>query len=175
MLLRPRRLPEGNERSSWSIDESSDRLRPAYPSMKAIQTGLGEGALRRRARDACTKEETSMQRSKAGVWVVAVLMLAAAGFATAALASSHREAPLITEMPKVDGTDFYMFRSYETGRANYVTFLANYIPIQAPYGGPNFYELDADARYQINIENDGSAGDDLVFEFRFFEAFQDQK
>ena len=92
-----------------------------------------------------------------------------------ALASSHREAPLLTEMPKVDGTDFYMFRSYETGRENYVTFLANYIPIQAPYGGPNFFELDPDARYQINVENDGSAGDDLVFEFRFFEVFQDQQ
>jgi hypothetical protein len=77
-------------------------------------------------------------------------------------------------MPKVDGTDFYMFRSYETGRANYVTFLANYIPIQAPYGGPNFFELDADARYQINIENDGTDGDDMVLEFQFYEVFKDQ-
>jgi len=52
----------------------------------------------------------------------------AALVATTATGSSHREAPGITEQPKVDGTDFYMFRSYEPGRADYVTFIANYIP-----------------------------------------------
>ncbi|HTD28627.1 MAG TPA: DUF4331 family protein, partial [Xanthomonadaceae bacterium] len=57
-------------------------------------------------------------------------------------ASSHREAPLITGTPKVDGTDFYMFRSYEAGRAGYVTFLANYDPLQDAYGGPNYFSLD---------------------------------
>ncbi len=118
-----------------------------------------------------------MHRVKAGFWTLIALALTsiAVDWTAPALASSHREAPLITEMPKVDGTDFYMFRSYEPGRANYVTFLANYIPIQAPYGGPNFFELDADARYQINVENDGTDGDDLVFEFRFYEVFKDQK
>ena len=118
-----------------------------------------------------------MHRVKAGFWTLMALALAltATGWMAPAQASSHREAPLITEMPKVDGTDFYMFRSYETGRANYVTFLANYIPIQAPYGGPNFFELDPDARYQINIENDGTDGDDLVFEFQFYEVFKDQQ
>jgi hypothetical protein len=45
-----------------------------------------------------------------------------------AAASSHREAPLITEMPKVDGTDWYMFRSYESGRSDFVTMVANYYP-----------------------------------------------
>jgi uncharacterized protein DUF4331 len=52
-------------------------------------------------------------------------------------ASSHREAPFITEHPKVDGTDFYMFRSYEPGRENFVTLIANYLPLQDAYGGPN--------------------------------------
>ena len=118
-----------------------------------------------------------MRRVKAGFWTLMALALAmtATGWMAPAQASSHREAPLITEMPKVDGTDFYMFRSYETGREDYVTFLANYIPIQAPYGGPNFFELDPDARYQINIENDGTDGDDLVFEFQFYEVFKDQQ
>jgi hypothetical protein len=122
-----------------------------------------------------------MHRVNAKIWTIGVraslalaLATTTAGVVAPAWASSHREAPLITEMPKVDGTDFYMFRSYEPGRASYVTFLANYIPIQAPYGGPNFFELDPDARYQINIENDGTAGDDLVFEFQFFEVFKDQ-
>jgi hypothetical protein len=89
-------------------------------------------------------------------------------------ASSHREAPFITEMPKVDGTDFYMFRSYETGREGYVTLIANYLPLQDGYGGPNFFELDPQARYRINIENDGAAGEDVIFEFRFLPRFQNQ-
>lgn len=59
-----------------------------------------------------------------------------------ASASSHREAPFIAGSPRVDGTDFYMFRSYEPGRSSYVTLLANYIPFQEPQGGPNFYNMD---------------------------------
>ena len=48
--------------------------------------------------------------------------------------------------PKLDGTDFYMFRSYEPGREGYVTLLANYIPLQDVYGGPNFFTLDPTGR-----------------------------
>ncbi len=84
-----------------------------------------------------------------------------------ALASSHREAPAITEHPKVDGTDFYMFRSYEPGREGYVTLLANYQPLQVNYGGPNYYTMDADAIYEIHIDNDGDAIEDLTFQFDF--------
>lgn len=82
-------------------------------------------------------------------------------------ASSHREAPGITKSPKVDGSDFYMFRSYEPGRSDYVTLLANYIPLQDAYGGPNFFMLDPDAAYDIHIDNDGDAREDLTFQFRF--------
>ena len=56
----------------------------------------------------------------------------ACAVAGAALASSHREAPFITTRPKVDGTDFYMFNSYEPGRAGYVTLIANYQPFENP-------------------------------------------
>ncbi len=84
-----------------------------------------------------------------------------------ALASSHREAPMITELPKVDGTDFYMFSSYEPGRESYVTLIANYIPLQDAYGGPNYFALDDDAVYEIHIDNDGDAGEDITFRFRF--------
>ena len=93
----------------------------------------------------------------------------AAAFATAplALASSHREAPFISGQPKVDGTDLYMFRSYEAGRANFVTILANYQPFQDPQGGPNFYMFDPDALYEIHIDNNGDAVEDLSFQFRF--------
>jgi hypothetical protein len=85
----------------------------------------------------------------------------------AALASSHREAPFITTRPKVDGTDFYMFSSYEQGRTGYVTLIANYIPLQAPYGGPNFFTMDPNALYEILIDNTGDGAEDLTFQFRF--------
>jgi hypothetical protein len=82
-------------------------------------------------------------------------------------ASSHREAPLITETPKVDGTDFYLFRSYEAGREGFVTLIANYQPLQHAYGGPNYFTLDPDALYEIHVDNDGDAIEDLTFQFRF--------
>jgi hypothetical protein len=101
----------------------------------------------------------------------ACLLLAVAG---SAIASSHREAPFITTSPKVDGTDFYMFRSYEGvaangsgGRSDYVTLLANYQPLQSPYGGPNYFTLDPSALYEIHIDNNGDAKEDLTFQFQF--------
>ena len=108
-----------------------------------------------------------------------LLPLAAA--ATAALASialqpaqaaSHREAPFIATQPKVDGTDFYMFGSYEPGRGDYVTVIANYQPLQAPYGGPNYFQMDPNALYEIHIDNDGDAKEDLTFQFRFKNNFK---
>lgn len=85
----------------------------------------------------------------------------------AAMASSHREAPLITSSPKLDCADFYMFRSYEPGRSNYVTLVANYIPLQDAYGGPNYFQLDPDALYEIHVDNNGDAVEDVTFQFRF--------
>ncbi|WP_189499553.1 DUF4331 domain-containing protein [Algimonas arctica] len=99
--------------------------------------------------------------------LAATSLSAAALFSVNAMASSHREAPSITETPKVDGTDFYMFRSYEPGRAGYVTFIANYQPLQAPYGGPNYFTMDPDALYEIHIDSDGDAVEDLTFQFDF--------
>lgn len=90
-------------------------------------------------------------------------------------ASSHREAPFITEMPKVDGTDFYMFTSYEPGRNGYVTLVANYQPLQPPYGGPNYFSLDPEALYEIHVDNDGDAREDVSFQFRFRNTLRDTK
>lgn len=100
------------------------------------------------------------------IWrlVPACALALAAG---SALASSHREAPGITAMPKVDATDLYMFRSYESGRQDFVTILANYQPFQDPQGGPNFYMFDPNALYEIHIDNNGDAVEDLTFQFRF--------
>jgi hypothetical protein len=102
-------------------------------------------------------------RSK-NMWLAATaLALAPMG---AARASSHREAPFITEHPKVDGTDFYLFNSYETGRQDYVTVIANYVPLQDAYGGPNYFTLDPEALYQIHLDNNGDAREDLTFTFQ---------
>ncbi|GAA0853793.1 DUF4331 domain-containing protein [Aliiglaciecola litoralis] len=87
--------------------------------------------------------------------------------AGAATASSHREAPNITRLPTVDSTDFYAFNSYEEGREDYVTLIANYIPLQDAYGGPNYFAMDPAAVYSIHVDNDGDAVEDMTFQFRF--------
>jgi hypothetical protein len=97
---------------------------------------------------------------------LAAAFCAAAGLGTAH-ASSHREAPFITSVPKVDASDFYMFNSYEPGRDGYVTLIANYLPLQDPYGGPNYFKLDANALYEIQVDNNGDAKEDITFQFRF--------
>ena len=86
-------------------------------------------------------------------------------------ASSHREAPFIATQPKVDGTDLYLFNSYEQGRAGYVTVLANYQPLQDAYGGPNYFKMDPNALYEIHVDNNGDAREDLTFQFRFQNIF----
>ena len=107
-----------------------------------------------------------MRERRVPALVASTLILILAGAAAAPVAaSSHREAPGITEMPKVDGTDFYMFRSYETGREGYVTLIANYLPLQDSYGGPNYFNLDPDALYRIHIDNTGDGVEDITFQF----------
>lgn len=96
-----------------------------------------------------------------------MLAVVAASVAGGALASSHREAPFISTRPSVDGTDFYMFNSYESGRPGYVTLIANYVPLQDPQGGPNYFALDDSALYEISIDNTGSGKANLTFQFRF--------
>src|ERR1700722_19578831 len=89
-----------------------------------------------------------------------------------AFASSHREAPLITTMPKLDGTDFYMFRSYEPGRDGFVTLIADYIPLEDPNAGPNYYQFDSKGIYEIKIDNTGDGIEDITFQFRFQNTLQ---
>jgi hypothetical protein len=96
--------------------------------------------------------------------LLAATLMAVCGTAGA---SSHREAPFITTVPKVDATDFYMFRSYESGRTAYTTLIANYLPLQDAYGGPNYFSLDPNALYEIHIDNNGDAKEDITFQFRF--------
>jgi hypothetical protein len=79
--------------------------------------------------------------------------------------SSHREAPEIAQDPVADNTDVYAFVSPD--QPNTVTLIANYVPLQEPAGGPNFYEFGDDVLYEINIDNDGDALAEITYQFLF--------
>ena len=105
--------------------------------------------------------------------VLALCAAVAFGLPLAAQASSHREAPSISGMPKLDATDFYMFRSYEPTRQDYVTLIADYQPDQSPYGGPNYFFMDPNALYEIHIDTDGNGVENLTYQFRFNNVLRD--
>jgi hypothetical protein len=119
------------------------------------------------------EERMHPKRLMAGLTgLAAALTLPLAGFVLAtgpvpqaAVASSHREAPLITQDPRADGTDLYVFTSPEDNGT--VTMVANYIPLQVPYAGPNFYNFDPDVLYAIKVDNNGDNQEDITFELRF--------
>ena len=79
--------------------------------------------------------------------------------------SSHREAPDISKDPVADNTDVYAFVSPD--RPDTVTLIANYIPLEGPAAGPNFYEFGNDVRYDIHIDNNGDGEADITYRFRF--------
>ncbi|HEX3297447.1 MAG TPA: DUF4331 family protein, partial [Nocardioides sp.] len=87
--------------------------------------------------------------------------------------SSHREAPEMAKDPVADSTDVYAFVSPD--RPNTVTLIANYIPFQAPDGGPNFNEFGDDVAYDINISNKGKAEADITYRFHFTTRVRDPK
>jgi len=79
--------------------------------------------------------------------------------------SSHREAPAISKDPVADNTDTYAFVSPDDPGT--VTIIANYLPPEAPFGGPNFFEFGDDVRYEIHIDNDGDGAPEITYEFLF--------
>lgn len=95
--------------------------------------------------------------------------LAAAGVTTlepgAASASSHREAPLISGTPQYDNTDLYAFVSPD--KPDTTTIIANWIPFEEPAGGPNFFTFAEDAQYDLRVDSDGDAQEDLLFRYTF--------
>jgi len=104
-------------------------------------------------------------RLRAAVVSAAACLLAVALVPPFGGASSHREAPMISQDPAADATDFYMFKSPD--RADTVTLIANYYPFQEPAGGPNFYRFGDDVLYRINIDDNGDTLVDQAFDFRF--------
>jgi len=92
--------------------------------------------------------------------------------ASLTMASSHREAPLISNDPLADNTDVYAFRSPDD--PNTITIIANYIPMQLPHGGPNYYAFGENVRYEIHIDNDVTTpGDDITYRFTFTKINED--
>ena len=86
--------------------------------------------------------------------------------------SSHREAPAISKDPAADSTDVYAFVSPD--RPDTVTLIANYVPLQDPAGGPNFFEFGDDVMYQILVDNDGDGKADVWYQFRFWTEVEDR-
>ena len=104
-------------------------------------------------------------------WLVAVPLAATAAAAAVAIAppfgsaSSHREAPSISQDPTADNTDVYAFRSPDA--PDTATIVANYIPFEEPAGGPNFYRFSDDVKYALKVDNTGDGRADVTYEFRF--------
>lgn len=92
--------------------------------------------------------------------------------ALSSLASSHREAPLISNDPLADNTDLYTFKSPDD--PNSITIIANYIPFESPEGGPNYFNFGPNVRYEIHIKNQaGTPGDDITYRFTFSSTNED--
>lgn len=100
-----------------------------------------------------------------GFMLVGLFALLVGSLPYKATASSHREAPYTSTDPEVDATDLYAFISND--RRDSVTMIANYIPLQDPASGPNFFRFGEGVLYEINIDNDGDAKDNITFQFRF--------
>ena len=103
---------------------------------------------------------------------IGFLSFAMALFALGSYASSHREAPLISQDPLADNTDVYAFKSPDD--PNSITIIANYIPFESPEGGPNYYNFGTDVRYEIHINNKvNMEGDDITYRFTFSSMNED--
>src|ERR1700754_2228282 len=101
-----------------------------------------------------------------------VVILSLLAISALLMSSSHREAPMIADDPLADNTDLYVFRSPD--HPDKITILANYIPAQLPFNGPNYYQFGEDIRYEIHIDNDVSTpGDDIVYRFTFQKTNED--
>ena len=107
---------------------------------------------------------------------LALIVLAIAGAAVLAAAtrdagpqatqaSSHREAPLISEDPSADNTDLYAFRSPD--KPNTLTIVSNWIPGEDPAAGPNYYTFSPRARYNIKIDRTGDGKPEVIYRFHF--------
>ena len=109
-----------------------------------------------------TKRSISWASMLAMLWLCSSMLFA----------SSHREAPLICYDPLADNTDVYAFRSPDA--PNTITLIANFIPFEFPYGGPNYYNFGENIRYEVHIDNNAATpGDEIVYRFTFTRVNED--
>jgi len=117
---------------------------------------------------AAARATVNRHLAKIGTLTITASLLMSLGIAPSpARASSHREAPFIQEDAVADNTDTYAFVSYEPGREDYVTIIGNWVPIQEPSEGPNFYKLSDFVNYDLLIDVDGDALPDLIYRYDF--------
>ncbi|HVQ91961.1 MAG TPA: DUF4331 domain-containing protein [Mycobacteriales bacterium] len=114
-------------------------------------------------------------RGRRGAAIVAVTAALAATALAPGLgnASSHREAPLIAGEPQLDNTDVYAFVSPD--KPDSVTLIANWIPLEEPNGGPNYYPFAEKTAYEIKIDNDGDAKEDLTYRWWFTNSYRNRQ
>ena len=170
----------------WSGNATTAKARNASRRDSPAATGrrFGSGAEQRssdrtdvagsreQAATALQRKEQQMRRTAAFLGLAAVCRSRRASPRCSpatgrrrASASSHSEAPLISQDPRADNTDLYAFVSPDD--TNTVTFVANYIPLEAPASGPNFPSFDDNVLYEIKIDNTGDGADDIGYQFRF--------
>src|SRR3984885_7798603 len=114
-------------------------------------------------------KKNAISSGRAGFALVAACLI---GLSAMLMSSSHREAPLISNDPLADNTDLYAFRSPDN--PNTITIIANYIPAELPFGGPNYYTFGENVRYEIHIDNNtATPGDDIIYRFTFHKTNQD--
>ncbi len=117
--------------------------------------------------------KTHSQHRRVGISALAVVAVAGAAYPIFGSASSHREAPAISQDPTADNTDVYAFTSPDD--PNSATIIANYIPAEEPSAGPNYYSFSDQARYGIKIDNTGDGRSDIDYEFRFHSRIMNPK
>jgi hypothetical protein len=105
-----------------------------------------------------------VQRLRLAFWA-SIVILVVAVISIRGSASSHREAPLISQDPLADNTDVYAFVS--PASPDKVTLISNFIPLQLPASGPNFWKFDDNVLYEIMVDNNGDAVEDITFQFKF--------
>ena len=155
---------------SRSHDSRIRKYRPPVPDV--INGGRRDRHPDRPGRQhpwACHSRENTLSKRATAASIGGALLLAASSI-SGVLASSHREAPLISGDPNADNTDLWAFVT--PGAPNTLTIIASYIPFEEPAGGPNFFPFGDDVRYAIKVDNDGNGKPDITYRFKFKQHVQ---
>src|SRR4051812_9766346 len=150
------RSPSARRRSCDTGGGSGDMQDLLYPRGRRARSDGGQHPPPRR---------TTMRMSRRFAAAATGALAAGAAAATLGVGSSHREAPMTALDPTGDDTDVYAFTAADAPGS--LTVVANWIPMEDPAGGPNFYRFDDRARYYINVDNTGDGRYDVRYRFSF--------